>query len=68
MLVRAVRTLAEQTDLDTVEAISLSGQMQSVILVGATGAAVSMLLCAISPYVSLCLPMSPDISLHLPIP
>ena len=39
-LVRAVRTLAEQTDLDTVEAISLSGQMQSVILVGATGAAV----------------------------
>ena len=39
-LVRAVRTLSEQTDLDAVEAISLSGQMQSVILVDAAGAAV----------------------------
>jgi len=39
-LVRAVRTLSEETDLDAVEAIGLSGQMQSVILVDATGAAV----------------------------
>lgn len=39
-LARAVRMLSEQTDLDAVEAISLSGQMQSVILVDAAGAAV----------------------------
>ena len=39
-LVRAVRTLSEQTDLDAVEAIGLSGQMQSVILVDAAGAVV----------------------------
>ena len=39
-LVRAVHMLSEQTDLDVVEAISLSGQMQSVILVDAAGAAV----------------------------
>ena len=39
-LVRAVHMLSEQTDLDAVEAISLSGQMQSVILVDAAGAAV----------------------------
>ena len=39
-LVRAVHMLSEQTDLNVVEAISLSGQMQSVILVDAAGAAV----------------------------
>ena len=39
-LARVVRMLSEQTDLDAVEAISLSGQMQSVILVDAAGAAV----------------------------
>ena len=49
-LVRAVHMLSEQTDLDVVEAISLSGQMQSVILVDAAGAAVRTTLTLILTY------------------
>ena len=49
-LVRAVHMVSEQTDLDVVEAISLSGQMQSVILVDAAGAAVRTTLTLILTY------------------
>ena len=38
-LVRAVRALSEDTDLNAVEAFGLSGQMQSVILVDSAGGA-----------------------------
>ena len=44
---------------------SPSPSPEQVCAFGATGAAVSMLLCAISPHISLCLPISPYISLCL---